>query len=334
MCKDREYGGFIPFEFSQNEGDYFTKFNRFTKRVNSGRTAIVYALKQINSKRVWLPHYNCPLLKDIVEECGFEVLYYRLTENFMPIIDNYESEDTLVWVNLFGLLPLQTKNRIAENYSNVVIDNTQAFYAEPILRENVFNAYSCRKFFGVPDGGYVIGLNLKSVHLESDFSWNRMSHLFKSIELGTNEAYQEYSQNEDMISNTYASMSKVTEMLLCTVDYNAAAIARRNNFNVLYEELRNVNGLDFRLDDKQVPFVFPFFNKSNGLRENLVNKNVYVPTWWRHINDIEFDVEANKTLEWNYANYLMPLPLDQRYKEEDMLNLASIIKGVLLKCNS
>ena len=66
-------------------------------------------------------------------------------------------KDCVLIVNYFGLMDKNIQKFI-ESYNNIniIIDNTQAFFSNPVWKDKVYNVYSCRKFIGVPDGGYLI----------------------------------------------------------------------------------------------------------------------------------------------------------------------------------
>ena len=55
-------------------------------------------------------------------------------------------------VNYYGLFSEEQLISLKNKYGNIVVDNAQAFFTEPV--KGIDTIYSCRKFFGVPDGGY------------------------------------------------------------------------------------------------------------------------------------------------------------------------------------
>jgi hypothetical protein len=65
-----------------------------------------------------------------------------------------------------------------------------------------------------------------------------------------------------------------------------------------------------------------------GLREYLISKRIFVPTYWPGLVGVH---ELNEC-EYAFVNCLLPLPVDQRYGEEEM---KTVVKTVLEKedCN-
>lgn len=102
----------------------------------------------------------------------------------------------------------------------MIVDNSAAFYASPI--DGCYNIYSPRKFFGVPDGCYVIGdcASKGIVQYDEDYSSETASFLFKTIEFGTNATYQERMKNEQRIDQSAPlRMSQLTHTLLKNINY-------------------------------------------------------------------------------------------------------------------
>ena len=76
------------------------------------------------------------------------------------------------------------------------------FIRNPI--EGCYNVYSPRKFFGVPDGCYVIGDNAdKYVAIMIRIFHHQQLHFFlKEWNMGSSETYSERMKNEERIDNS------------------------------------------------------------------------------------------------------------------------------------
>lgn len=93
------------------------------------------------------------------------------------------------------------------------------------------------------------------------------------------------------------------------------------NFRVLHNILGITNRL--KLDDATMtPSVYPYLSSSKSLREKLLENKIYVSRFWKHVLTNEL---ANK-FEKDLAEYLIPLPIDQRYDEQDMQYIANMVK--------
>lgn len=243
-----------------------------------------------------------------------------------PVAEDLLPDDCIMVCNYFGLKSYDFYERMSRRYKNIIFDNTQAFYAKPILKENIYNVYSPRKFVGVPDGGYLIGLRIKGINIElkQDSSYDTSLYLLKSLEYGQNEAYEEYLRNEERILKSGMMwMSSLTKKLLTTPDYDRLKAKRLENYKILEGLLGAYNLIDTRIiDNDTVPFVYPFLTNKNrsSLRKYLVGKKIYVSQWWKAV--IEKD---STTYERDLSECLYPLPIDQRYTEKDMKEIASIV---------
>lgn len=216
----------------------------------------------------------------------------------------------------------QSQVNLTNLANNIIYDNTQSFFKKPIINKNIYNAYSPRKFFGVPDGAYLITSNNNKVYEEYDIdvSYERSLFLLKSLELGTNNAYKDNLNNEDNIGLDIKTMSKLTSSILSSIDYDYVIKKRRDNFQYLHSKLKGINELNLDLND-DVPTKYPLLIKNDKLRETLIKNHIYVPCWWKHcLEEVKQD-----TLEYKLSKYLLPLPIDQRYEKKDMDEMIKII---------
>lgn len=311
---EKEYGGYLPLELPINK-EFYTGTEVLA--LNSGRYSILEAIRQGNFSKVYVPLYMCQSVIDALENMGIVYEFYHIDEAFMPINISVQDKEVLIYTNYFGINSYEKNLKIYEKYSNVIYDNTQAFFSKPILE--AYNVYSCRKFIGVSDGAYLIHKNIKNIDVETDLSYARASFLLKSIELGTNSAYNENLDNEISLESVgIKSMSKLTHRILQSVDYDKVIAVRRNNFNVLHSALGEINTLDLSKYDG-VPMIYPLLTERID-RKYLVEHKIYVPQWWKWI----LEHEPN-SWEQYLVNHLLPLPVDQRYCESDMKNIANIV---------
>lgn len=321
----KEYGGYLPLEI-KHKHELFDRYKHAKiARYNCGRSAIVSAVISVHPARLHIPYYNCNVIREALKKEKIDYQLYYLDDNLEPKIDDFGEKDWLVYVNYFGTAPEQKILNIAAKYKNVIFDNTQAFYAPPILDEHCLNAYSPRKFIGLADGGYLVWSGKCEVNEDypQDVSWERASFLFKSLELGTHAAYSNNIESKKDLADGIKRMSVLTRKMLCSVDYNEISRKRDKNFHILIDRLGHINQLDIPMEG-YAPFVYPFFLEDITLRKKLVDKKIYVPQWWKYLLD---EVPAD-SLEARLSRWLLPLPVDHRYTIRDMNDMADII----LKC--
>ncbi|MCD8155618.1 MAG: hypothetical protein LUF78_13220 [Clostridiales bacterium] len=313
----KEYGGYLPFETRKGE-DFFSRYgNEHVLRTNSGKAAIYYALAAMKIRKIHVPHYICDSVNKMLEDTGLETERFFLDDRMLPRLENVREDEGVLLVNYFGVMEA-TVREAAQNYPQVIVDNTHCFYAPPVFREGVFNVYSCRKFVGVPDGGYLVGQALPEMKPEPDQIRDHFSYLVTSFELGTNAAYQEKQASDRHFIGHYAGMSRLSEGMLVTVDYDELQKKRKENFGCLHDCLKKYNGLD--IPEISAAWMYPFWRKGTGreLKKALVAEKIYTPTLWRELLRPEFE----GTLEFRLSDELVFLPVDQRYGREDMKYLA------------
>lgn len=59
----------------------------------------------------------------------------------------------------------------------------------------------------------------------------------------------------------------------------------------------------------------------------MIENKIYILQWWKYL--LEYP-EINE-VERELSNYLLPLPIDQRYDREDILHMLSVIRGEFRK---
>lgn len=318
-----EYGGYLPLELPVT-GEYFDAYGADVLRLDCGRNALRVAVEDAGAKKVYLPIYTCDTVYDAVQKTGAEIIPYHIGENLMPVDLTPEPDAWLVYTNYFGVVEPALLGKLRAACPHIIFDNTQAFFAPPLMGEEYYNVYSCRKFLGVSDGAYLIhrGIGEKNYTFEPSVSWPHATQLLKSIECGTNGAYAENKENENSLGAAGPrAMSALSRRILQSVDYRAVAVKRQSNFVSLHNLLKNNNALHF-WESSSTPMCYPFYCEQPGLREKLVANKVYIPQLWSWV----LDRSKEGSVENRLSRYLLPLPIDQRYNLEDMLRLARLVK--------
>ena len=320
----KEYGGYLPLELPRKKKEYFYKKNDLDLlRVNSGRSAFFYSVKSQNIKTIYLPYFNCIETKDPFIDNKVKIKYYYLDENLLPKDIFLKENEYLLWTNYYGNASEKDIKNITSNFSNIIIDNCNAFFSKPI--KNAYNCYSTRKFFGVSDGGYLIreNLNIKET-LESDSSYDGFNHLIKQIELGTNQGYEDNLKNEKRISNKYLAMSKLTRYLLERINYNEIQDIRKNNLLRTHNNLKEFNKFEVNIESN-THLYYPLLIENDNLRNKLIEEKIYVPFLWQHI----LEELPKNTIEYYLAKYTILLPIDQRYTLDDIDNISYIVRSLI-----
>jgi hypothetical protein len=317
-----EIGSFIELDL-RSTGEYYNGDD--VARLNTARAGIYHCLKILHTNTIYLPFYECFTVRDFLQRKGVRIIYYKISENFEPQIGNIEKSAAVLFVNYFGVMGSKRMKYLVSSYNNVIIDNAQSFYSKPI--KNCLNVYSARKFFGVPDGCYVIGPNARLFEdeYEQDFSSSTANFLLESIEVGCTKAYSDRMKNEERIdSSEIKRMSKLTLTLLKNEPYNAIKNKRINNFLYAHTLLRKFNVIDPAkyLDKSCVPMVYPLVIKRDRIVEELIKNKIYTGRWWKYlVNETD-----SCSFEYMLSSYMVPISIDQRYDSGTIDYIYSIIK--------
>lgn len=318
MSLSKEYGGYFELECGRSN-----PFHQGGVYLNSARNALRYIIRAYNIKKIALPSYTCPVVWHAVQEEGCHVTFYNVTPDLCPDLAGIGSEEYIVCNNYFGIRTNEIK-KIAQKYSNIIVDNAQAFYAPSI---GLASFYSPRKFFGLPDGGIAIGKSLRVLQLDRDkLSHERCSHLLKRHDLGANDGYRDFSNNDKSLEGLPVQhMSMLTQALMGNIDYDFVATQRQKNYAVLHSALSAHNLINADLGAGEVPLVYPFVIDKPGLREKLIENRIYTARYWP---DIE-QVAKNDINSLFLKDNLIALPIDQRYTEEDMRDILDFIQKLI-----
>ncbi|MBR5081402.1 MAG: hypothetical protein IKX35_03040 [Bacteroidales bacterium] len=309
-------GGYFELELRKGE-----HYHKNAIRLNTARNGFEYVLRARHYRKVYLPYYTCEVMLEPIKKLGIGYEFYPINASLEPVeLPVLKEEEAFVYTNYYGLKQDCVK-RLAKVYgAQLIVDNAQAFYAEPIQDIDTF--YSARKFFGVSDGAYLYTETRLEQDLEQDLSVDRLSHLLKRIDLGAESGYRDFRINEDSLCGQgIKKMSKLTEAVLCGIDYETAKRKRRENYALLDKALGNSNGIHLELDGEAVPMVYPYLTDDASLKSRLIENKVFVATYWPNVNEWT----TSERFEYELAEKLIPIPCDQRYGLKEMNSIISLV---------
>lgn len=308
----REIGGYI-------ELDSYTgsMLHEDGIKLNSGRNALEYLILSKGIKKLLFPKFMCDSCEKVLKMNNVAVRYYLIGLDFKPVDVDRDEDEFLYIVNYYGQLSIDYLLSLGEN---VIVDNAQAYFNEPI--ESFDTIYTCRKFFGVPDGAVLYTSAMLEKDLKMSESFEKMYHLLGRYERTASEFYNEFSKREEaFINEPLMKMSKLTENLLHGIDYDKIEQRRTDNFIFLNEELSKINKLN--LSVPKGAFMYPLYIENGStIRKKLQQEKIYIPILWPSV----FEICQENELEYDMANNVLPLPIDQRYREEDMRYMISMLR--------
>jgi hypothetical protein len=310
----KEIGGYFELELCRHQ-----ELHAAAQKFNSGRNCLEFILRHRRFHRVHVPFYCCEVLLKTIHKTGTEYLLYNINEYFEPILTTHVvNDEALLYINYFGICDAVVDN-LAKEYPNLIIDNSQAFFSPPLHGIDTF--YSPRKFFGVPDGGYLYSTIASSDDLEQDQSVGRLRHLLLRIESNASAGYNAYRRNEQRIDNLpLKRMSKLTHRILCSIDYDGAKKYRESNFALMHSTLAKRNILPIEISQVNGPLVYPYLTGNGAkLRAFLRNNNVYCATYWPEHLECVFEGSLQRNL--------VALPVDQRMTDNDLSTVLELISS-------
>jgi hypothetical protein len=303
-----EIGGYFELELN-NTGEYHAD----ALDLNTGRNALEYILRARGYKKVYLPYYSCSALLEPIKKLNLLWEFYLINKNLEPKLGKKPgNKEAVLYINYFGIKQ-QVVRRLKARFDNLIVDNSQAFYAESI--EGIDTFYSARKFFGVPDGAYLYTNKQLDIDLPYDQSHQRMVHLLKRRDRNARSAYKTFLANEKELCNQpIKKMSKLTRALLRNIDYEKIKSVRERNFLFYHNRFRGINRLLIDIKTLNSPMVYPLLLHKKGIREWLIKNKIYIATYW---NEIVSNVNEH-WFEKELIDYLLPLPVDQRYGPDEL----------------
>lgn len=317
----KEIGGY--FELEHLGGN---EFYPDLLALNSARNALLYVMEAKKIKKLYIPYYLCDCIREALQNQGYDFGYYHVDQEFMPKIDRkLENGAYLYIVNHYGQHSNETIKKFESLYGPIILDNTHAFFQPPLT--GIDTIYSCRKFFGVPDGAYLSTDAVLDEELAVDISKERYPYMLGRFEGKASDYYKEYQEMNELFDlEPLKWMSKLTHNILGAIDYEKARQRRNGNFGYLESRFGQLNPLKISAPDGA--FAYPFYCENGPeIRKSLAEKKIYIPALWPNV--LEDTQEAS--IENRYAANILPLPCDQRYSLEDMEYMADLMTETLNK---
>ncbi|HJV74754.1 MAG TPA: hypothetical protein VJ654_11070, partial [Noviherbaspirillum sp.] len=300
-------GGFFELEFPSAKDTPYPNAKEF----QSGRAAFLALLQAGRPRRVWMPYYICSTMLDSLRQADIDVAFYHIDNRFQLAEDiRLKDREWLVYVNYFGIRTQYARSLLSRfDPASLVIDSSQALFSPPL--DCLATVYSPRKFLGIPDGGWLISsLPILDPKVTDDGSFERSMSLLKRGAFSAEEAYADHQKAERLLFHQEPKkMSHLTRRMLSGIDYQETCRIRNRNFAALHAQLNHCNAL--LLDPAEVngALCYPLLTQKAGLREYLIKKRIFVPTYWKDV----LELVSPSDLETHLVQELIPLPCDQRY---------------------
>lgn len=312
-------GGYLGLELRKGKEHY-----PHLIRLNTGRNALEYLLKVKPCRKIYIPYFTCEVILEPLKKLNIPYQYYTIDANMDPVMDfELQEEECLLYTNYFGLKQ-ETVLKLSSQSDRLIVDNSQAFFCDPVAGTDTF--YSCRKFFGVPDGAYLQAPGTARLKLRRDSSADRFSHLIKSIDQGIETGYMDYVENNNRLSGyPVRRMSALSRRILSSINYQSCKDRRNTNFQYLHEALKNNN--EYEIDNSALngPMIYPLLHPSAEIKGRLLAERIFVPTYWPNV----LDWTDEGMFEHYLTTNLIALPVDHRYNLSDMKHILHVLNKLL-----
>lgn len=260
-------GGYFELELPR-----FPEYHAEAVALNSGRSCLEYILRCRKYKKVYVPYFTCDSVVEPIVKLGIPYEFYHIDKEYR-IVDNISlnENEALLYTNYWGMQDGYCQELASKYGTQLILDYTQAFFSRPNAGIDTF--YSCRKFFGVPDGGYLYTDAVADFEMEQDESYTRMDSLIKRIDLSPEAGYDDFHRVGAEFQNLpIRRMSKFTKRMMQGIDYDVIAQRRLDNYNYLRRHLEGR-----QLCYGEIPMIFPYeTEQGQELRKYLITHKVFV----------------------------------------------------------
>ena len=317
-CVGRSFGGYIELEDCGGH-----PYHRNAIALDSARSCLAYLVELREIRSIAIPDLMCDVVAETLERRGVEYRRYKIGAEFEPILDfDLMDGEWLYLSDYFGRLSDDTvQEALQKSRGRLVIDEVQGFFRAPW--SNIDTFYTCRKYFGVPDGAYLVTRDGSSLirELPECHSINRMSHILGRCEMGPSAYYGAYVESEQTVGgNGPERMSEITRRLLSGINYESVKKRREENYGTLDRMLGTTNPL--KGHSPSGPYMYPYLvENASGMRSVLAEMGIFIPTLWPNV----LAECSEDSFAFCYAENILPLPVDQRYDREDMEYIAAVI---------
>lgn len=323
LSQSKAVGGYFELELPDGDGHYYPNALKY----QSARSAFYALLLHCKPKKVWMPYYICDSMLAPLEAAGIAVSFYAINSDF-SIKDEIELNDgeLLLYVNYFGICG-NIEDMLLNQFDpeKLIFDHSQAFFSQP--KDCLATIYSPRKFFGVPDGGFLVTkLAIVQPKKIDEDSVNRCTHLLKRLAGEPEDGYSDHQLSEESLKSLEPKrMSLLTERILSSINYSNIKKKRETNFINIHEKLKNKNKICFELENIQGPLSYPFLLSDGGIvRSTLIKERYFIATYWPDcLNRID-----NGCFESVLVSDLVTVPCDQRYTDTEIFRIIKAIENV------
>ena len=240
-------------------------------KLNLARNCLRYLIRAYNIEEIYLPYYSCNVLWHACQKENCRIKFYHINNNFLPI-EIFPKNSFIMYINYFGLCEKNCQY-LKEQYPNLIIDNTHAFYSN---QTGLASFNSLRKFFNVQNGAYLY----TNIFLNESFSED--TFLFEPIPIEND--YETFVKNELVLNNQNIKIIfKDIKNYLKKIDFENDKKTRRKRFLTYENMFKKYNKISLTLEKSNVPYCYPFCTDDVIVQEKLNSLKINFLRLWENI---------------------------------------------------
>lgn len=310
--------------------------------VFSGRTAIETIIRNTSIKSIIFPSYCCDSMLVPFRAAGIDISFYDVFyDNGLRFdLSISDDADALLWCNYFGFSHEMPDLAEFKKRDGIIIEDiTHSIMSKKQYHEQSdYLVASLRKWEPIISGGYCASVHgdLKCQSdkspMEEFISLKKSAMEMKSIYLENgDEALKPkflslFKKANEWLAENYSgfSIDDESKEYLSKINAEEHYRIRRNNANVLYEGLSQIEGIIplFKPDDIDCPLFVPVIignGKRDLIRKKLTENKIYCPVHWP---------KPNAECKSNLYDVELSLICDQRYNSSDMERILYVLKSI------
>lgn len=337
----KEFGSDFHYIDNYNSGRaHLTDVFRGAVLLADGRQCIVVLICQYGWKRIWMPDYFCyEVIETIKEQTGIEVRFYEDNPLCEGEVENlpYEEGDVLLRMNFFGMRGQRSNKKIP---CPVIEDHSHDPFGHWALYSDAdWCISSIRKILPLPEGGmmwspkgYNLTIDLQPSEENEKIAairWEGMemkAAYLRGEDVNKEEFRKRYTETEEWFDHAEPVLidSRSKDVVTQQLDINLWQGAKRRNWQLLQSLVNKDVCQVLKPEDESCTafsliLLFASKERRDAVRKRLIEACVYPAILW---NVPESASAASK----DFSERMLSIHCDGRYTEEDVKQLADILK--------
>ena len=309
--------------------------------------------KKLGCTTVYMPALCCSSMVQPFIQLGYEVVYYRLTEQFTVDYVHLHSvlgdNALLLVMHYYGIKGFDLEmieGIVGERNIRIIQDCTQHIFSNALYADVDYRIGSLRKWISIPDGATLVGRTVLDMGTqlleetrdvfvtESYQAMKEKSEYLITGKLSLKESYRKRNAfcmeylKRNVIPHKMSKKSRVIYQNDILVD--EVIRKRHENYEELRNEMTNNKAILEYAVDQHCPLCLPILTLSRDLvQEELARAGVYCQVLW------PIPTQAKSVCKFStwFSDHMLAVPCDQRYSVEDMHRIAVALDRALSVCS-